>query len=243
MNGDKAGILSLVDGILSGLAHEPLARCEVLLLPSFIHLDQVAQRIAQHTIGLGAQDLDSRDAGAVTGGTSVSMIRDIGCTYALVGHSERRQLFLESDQIVAEKFEQCSVGGITPIVCVGETLQERERGETLEVVRRQLTAVTDRVGAAGFAKALVAYEPVWAIGSGQSATPEQAEAVHAGLRAVLGALSDELAAQTRVLYGGSVTAENAASLFAQENVDGALVGGASLNATSFVKICKAANES
>ena len=166
-----------------------------------------------------------------------------GVRFVLVGHSERRTLFAESDELVTDKFEQCGSQGLVPIVCVGETLEERRRDRTIEVVTRQLRAVTSRVGLAGFDGAMIAYEPVWAIGTGESATPEQAEEVHAGLRKCLAELDEDLSNRTRILYGGSVTADNAMALFGMKNVDGALVGGASLKANSFAEICKAAEES
>jgi triosephosphate isomerase len=171
------------------------------------------------------------------------MLKDAGCSHVIVGHSERRTIFSEPDDLVATKFEQCLAQQLVPILCVGETLEQRDAGDTLDVVTRQLRAVTDRVGKAGFEKAMVAYEPVWAIGTGESATPEQAEEVHSSLRQCLAGVDEATASATRILYGGSVTPENAASLFKQENIDGALVGGAALKGKSFVEICRAANQS
>jgi triosephosphate isomerase len=171
------------------------------------------------------------------------MVKDAGCGFVLVGHSERRTLFADTDELVADKFEQCGRHGLVPIVCVGETLEEHRHDRTIEVVTRQLRAVTSRVGLLGFNGAIIAYEPVWAIGTGESAAPEQVEEVHAGLRKCLAVLDEGLSKRTRILYGGSVTADNAAALFEMKNVDGALVGGASLKANSFVEICKAAEES
>jgi triosephosphate isomerase len=171
------------------------------------------------------------------------MVKDVGCGYALVGHSERRTLFADTDEVVADKVEQCGRQGLVPIVCVGETLKEHGEDRTIEVVTRQLRAVTSRVGLLGFDGAMIAYEPVWAIGTGESAAPAQAEEVHAGLRKCLAVLDEDLSKRTKILYGGSVTADNAAALFGMKNVDGALVGGASLKANSFVEICKAAEES
>ena len=239
MNGSKAGIGRLLHDIQAELTPLELQQCRVLVFPSYVYLDAVAAQLKDTVIGVGAQDVDERQEGAVTGGVSAEMVKDVGCEFAIVGHSERRTLFRETDNTVADKYEQCRAAGLTTIVCVGETLDEREQGRTLEVVRRQLKAVTDRTGEE-FAGSLVAYEPVWAIGTGRSATPDQAEEVHGGLRACLEEVNAELADQTSILYGGSVSAENAQTLFEMNNIDGALVGGASLEASSFVKICETA---
>ena len=243
MNSNAASLEALLDGVLRELSVLALRRCSVLVLPSYVHLGQVVQKLRGSSIEVGAQDLDQRTQGAVTGGVSAAMVKEAGCGFALVGHSERRTLFAETDKLVAEKFEQCGRHGLVPIVCVGETLDERRKDRTIEVVTRQLKAVTARVGLSGFDGAMVAYEPVWAIGTGENAAPEQAEEVHAALRKCLAGLDEDLSRRTRILYGGSVTAENAVALFRMENVDGALVGGASLKANSFAEICKAAEES
>ncbi|MFT7218510.1 MAG: triosephosphate isomerase [Candidatus Azotimanducaceae bacterium] len=239
MNGDIASVDRLLDGILgSDLA--AINRCQVLVLPPFTYLQRVADKIDGSNLRLAAQDVDSREFGAVTGGISAKMLKDIGCECVVVGHSERRSLFQETNEVVTDKFMLCVQNNLVPILCVGETLEQRTAGETLSVVTSQLRSVMDRAGLAGFSGARVAYEPVWAIGTGESATPEQAEEVHAGLRACLAELDGKLAEETSILYGGSVTAENAEALFAQDDVDGALVGGASLKATSFLQICRAA---
>lgn len=243
MNGDTASVDSLVGAILVESASLALQRCSLLVFPSYVHLAQVAAKLKGSAISVGAQDVDQRRAGAVTGGVSVQMVKDLGATHALVGHSERRTLFAEDDDMVARKFEECITGGVVPIVCVGETLAERKQNKTLEVVTRQLRAITDRVNSKRFGGAMIAYEPVWAIGTGESATPEQAEAVHFGLRQYLKNIDAQLSESIRILYGGSVTPENAKALFTQKNVDGALVGGASLKAKSFAEICKAGEES
>ena len=239
MNGSKVSISHLLSDIQRELAPLSLQQCRVLVFPSYPYLDAVAAQLKGTLIGVGAQDVEQRQEGAVTGGVSAGMVKDVGCEFAIVGHSERRTLFGESDTTVADKYEQCRAAGLTAIVCVGETLDEREQGQTLEVVRRQLEAVTDRAGEA-FAGSIVAYEPVWAIGTGRSATPDQAEEVHGYLRSCLGEMNAELADRTGILYGGSVTAENAQTLFEMDNIDGALVGGASLKADSFAKICEVA---
>ena len=243
MNGNASGVEVLLDGVISGLSVLELRRCSVLVFPSYVHLGQVAQKLRGSSVGVGSQDVDQRPQGAVTGGVSALMVKDAGCGFVLVGHSERRTLFSDTDEVVADKFEQCGLHELVPIVCVGETLEERRQGRTIEVVTRQLRAVTARVGLVGFDTAMIAYEPIWAIGTGESASPEQAEEVHAGLRNSLAELDGGLSRRTRILYGGSVTADNAVALFGMENVDGALVGGASLKANSFVEICKAAEES
>jgi triosephosphate isomerase len=168
------------------------------------------------------------------------MLRDVGCTHTLIGHSERRSLFGDTDEIVAAKFVAARAAGIEPVLCIGETLEERQAGETMNVVGRQLDAVLNEVGADGFAGAIVAYEPVWAIGTGQTATPEQAQDVHAEIRARLVAADAKLAAATRILYGGSVKGANAADLFSRQDIDGGLIGGASLKAGDFLAICQAA---
>ena len=173
-----------------------------------------------------------------TGEVACSMVTDFGCQYALVGHSERRAYYAETDEIVSEKFAACTKAAITPVLCIGETLEQRQQGQTKDIVRQQLGVVLDRCGIAGFAQAVIAYEPVWAIGTGVSASPEEAEDVHAVIREVLMQRDSAIGQKIRLLYGGSVTAESAASLFAQENIDGALVGGASLNSTEFIKICQ-----
>ena len=242
MNGAKASVELLVDGIAGDDGFGALTRCEVLVCPPFVYLSRVFEQIVGTNIQLCAQDVDLRVNGAVTGGVSASMLKDIGCRYVIVGHSERRTLFNESDEIVATKFEQCLDHGLLPVLCVGESLAQRQSGSTLEVVTGQLETVVSRVGAEAMASATVAYEPVWAIGTGESATPEQVEEVHRSLRSCLDSIDGELARSMRILYGGSVTPKNASDLFANENVDGALVGGASLEASSFLEICRFADK-
>lgn len=240
MNGSSTSIVKLLDGVMSGLSDLGLTACEVMVFPSHGYLDLVARTVTGSQIGVGSQDVDVRGSGSVTGAVSAEMVRDLGGTHSIIGHSERRTLFGEADEVIAVKFERCLDAGLIPIVCVGESLAERQSGRTIEVVTRQLNAVTSEVGREKFAGALVAYEPVWAIGTGESATPEQAEEVHKALRDFLERVDGELAEKTQILYGGSVTPENAVALFEQDNVDGGLVGGASLKAESFVAICEAA---
>lgn len=236
MNGDRASLSALARGIVRSLHSSPPRQCELLVLPPFVYLPEVSGELQGSVVGVGAQDLDVRHGGAVTGAVSAAMLKDIGCSHVLVGHSERRSLFGETDDLVARKFKRALDAGLTPILCVGESLDERKAGLELAVVGRQLDAVSQLVGADGLAGGLVAYEPVWAIGTGESATPEQAESVHGGLRRYLDALDPQLARQTKILYGGSVTPENAASLLGQDNIDGALIGGASLKVESFMGV-------
>jgi triosephosphate isomerase len=211
--------------------------CDVAVCPPLPYLAQTAERLARSAISWGAQDCSAHEQGAYTGEVSAAMLADFDCRYAIVGHSERRALHHESDQLVADKAQAALAKGITPIVCVGETLAQREAGETEAVVKRQLSAVIHALGHC-VGEMVVAYEPVWAIGTGRTATPEQAQAVHALLRAQLHAATPR-ADQMRLLYGGSVKPDNAASLFAQPDIDGGLIGGASLKAADFLAICRA----
>jgi triosephosphate isomerase (TIM) len=228
MNGSRASTSALLDALLDALERERGA--EVAVFPPYPYLEQAAQRLAGTPVALGAQNVSEHAPGAYTGEVSAGMLRELGCRYVIVGHSERRQLLGESDAQVAAKFAAALGEGLTPIVCVGETLEQREAGETKQVVARQLDAVLNRVS---FGAAVLAYEPVWAIGTGRNATPEQAQEVHAFLRRRLGR-------ETRILYGGSVKVQNAAAIFAMPDVDGGLVGGASLAAKEFIEIVRAA---
>ena len=212
--------------------------CDVAVCPPLPYLAQAAERLARSAISWGSQDCSAHEQGAYTGEVSAAMLADFDCRYAIVGHSERRTLHHESDQLVADKAQAALAKGITPIVCVGETLAQREAGETEAVVKRQLSAVIHALGHC-VGEMVVAYEPVWAIGTGRTATPEQAQAVHAVLRAQLQAATPR-APQMKILYGGSVKADNARALFAQPDIDGGLIGGASLKADDFVAICRAA---
>lgn len=225
------------EALLEALKSAGPLPCEAAVCAPFPYLAQAAERLARTAIAWGAQDCSAHEQGAFTGEVSAAMLADFGCRYAIVGHSERRALHGESDQLVAEKARAALKCGVTPIVCVGETLAEREAGETGTVVKRQLSAVIHALAhCAG--EMVVAYEPVWAIGTGLTATPEQAQAVHALLRAQLYAATEH-AARMKLLYGGSVKPDNAASLFAQPDIDGGLIGGASLKATDFLAICRA----
>lgn len=239
MHGGLAANRSLLQGVVAGVKGLAAA-VECAVCVPYPYLAQVQQELAKTGVSWGAQNLSEQVSGAFTGEVSAAMLKDFGCCYVIVGHSERRALYGEDDGLVAKKFKQALAGGLVPILCVGETLAQREFGQTAEVVAAQLDAVLDAAGVEVFAGAVVAYEPVWAIGTGLTASPAQAQAVHEGIRARLAARNAEVAAGVRVLYGGSVKAGNAAELFAMPDIDGALVGGASLVAEEFVAICRAA---
>lgn len=223
----------LVDGV-SGLG------CEVAVCPPFPYLAQVAGRLASSELALGAQNVSEHPQGAFTGEVSADMLADLGCAYVLVGHSERRSLYGETDAVVAAKFAAVQRAGMVPVLCVGETLAERESGATEVVVGRQLAAVIESLGVAALASAVVAYEPVWAIGTGVTASPAQAQAVHAAIRAQIAGLDAGIAGGVRILYGGSVKPQSAIDLFGQPDIDGGLIGGAALVAGDFLAICQAA---
>lgn len=238
MNGTRESATRLVSEILLSL-ELPSGR-EALVCPPFVHLAEVAQLIKDSALELGAQNLCAEDNGAYTGEISGAMLHDLGCRYVIVGHSERRALYGESDALVARKFMAAQRAGLTPILCLGETLEERKHDQTRAVITRQLQAVLGAAGIAAFDRAVIAYEPVWAIGTGNTATPEQAQEVHALIRIGLAARDAKIAAGIHLLYGGSVKASNAAELFHMPDIDGGLVGGASLEAREFVAICRAA---
>lgn len=240
MHGQKAQAGALVQALIDGIGAE--SRIDVLICPPFVHLAQAADRIAGTRLQLGAQNVHQDVEGPFTGEISAPMLREAGCTHVLVGHSERRVLYGETDLVVAAKFAAAQKAGLVPVLCVGESAAQREEGSTAEVVRRQLHAVIDTTGVAACEHAVIAYEPVWAIGTGLTASPQQAQEVHALIRAELVSSGCAGAAQVRILYGGSVKAANAAELFEQPDIDGALVGGASLVAEEFLAICRAAIE-
>lgn len=234
MNGSAAANAALVEALRAGLAG---ASCQMAICVPAVYLSQVAQLVQNSDIGLGAQDVSAYDSGAYTGEISAAMLRECGVRYVIVGHSERRQYHGETDATVAVKTQKALAAGVTPIVCVGETLAEREAGKTEEVVKRQLAAVIHTNGHC-ISEIVVAYEPVWAIGTGKTATPAQAQEVHAVLRAQLLAATPH-AERMHILYGGSMNASNAAELLAQKDIDGGLVGGASLKAPDFLTIAAA----
>jgi triosephosphate isomerase len=239
MNGSRSGVAALVAGIKEGMA--TVRDVEVAVCPPFVFLPEVRNLVAGSELRLGAQDLSCHAAGAFTGEISGAMLVECGCGYVIVGHSERRAYHAENDDLVADKMVVAHKAGLVPIVCVGETLDEREQDRTEQVIARQIDALLSTTARqAALAAAVIAYEPVWAIGTGKTATPEQAQQVHAFIRGRLSGCDSGLAARTRVLYGGSVKADNAAELFAKPDIDGGLVGGASLNADEFLAICRAA---
>ena len=238
MHGTRAENADLVRTLLDQLP--PDARAEVLVCPPFVYLWETGRLLKDSDVALGAQSVCAEAQGAFTGEVSGAMLRDVGCRYVLVGHSERRQLYGETDALVARKFMAAQAQGLIPVLCVGETLEEREADRTGEVVARQLEAVLSVSGVASFAKAVIAYEPVWAIGTGRTASPEQAQEVHAMIRAKVAELDATIGGLVRILYGGSVKASNAQELFAMPDIDGGLVGGASLKADEFARICAAA---
>jgi triosephosphate isomerase len=238
MNGNLASSQALIASILPRLASLERARCAVCV--PYPYLIAAGQALRGANVALGAQDLSQFDDGAYTGDVSGAMLVDCGCRYVIVGHSERRTVFGESDDTVALKYAQAVKHRLTAILCVGETLAERDAGTTEAVVARQLDAVIQRSGVAALAQGVIAYEPVWAIGTGRTASPQQAQAVHAFIRGRIAAEDRRLAENLLILYGGSVKAGNAAQLFAMADVDGGLIGGASLVADEFVAICAAA---
>jgi triosephosphate isomerase len=241
MNAGGADAGTLVAAVAAAAAG--MDRVDVLVAPPFTALAAVAQVLDElgSRVGVAAQDMSAETSGAFTGDVSGAMLRDAGATWVILGHSERRQIHGETDDVVAKKVARAMTSGPRPIVCVGETLAEREAGTTLAVVERQVRAVVDALARQpGFGA--VAYEPVWAIGTGKVARPEDAQEVHARIRALLASASEDLARTTRILYGGSVKADNAAALLGRADVDGALVGGASLDAAGFAKIVEAAQK-
>jgi triosephosphate isomerase len=213
---------------------------DIVVFPPYVYLSDAVRALEGGRIGTGAQDVCAESGGAFTGQVSASMLKDVGCSHVLVGHSERRRWYHEDDALVARKFAAVLAVGLTPVLCVGETLDERETQQTETVIARQLDAVITMHGVAGFSHAILAYEPVWAIGTGRTASPEQAQAVHCFLRDRIHAQDAKMARHLRILYGGSVKAGNAEELFSMPDVDGGLVGGASLSADEFQQICAAA---
>lgn len=240
MHGTRAENAQLLEALLAAVPAQP--SLDIAVCPPFVYLWEVGRLLKASHIALGAQSVCAEAVGAFTGEVSAAMLKDAGCRYVIVGHSERRALYREDDALVARKFIAAQSQKLIPILCVGETLEERERGDTMRVVSRQLAAVLDVAQVEAFQDAVVAYEPVWAIGTGKNATAAQAQEVHAHIRGEVAARSGKIAAALRVLYGGSVKAGNAKELFAMPDVDGGLIGGASLKAEEFLKICAAAQE-
>jgi triosephosphate isomerase len=237
MQGTLAQNAALLDAVRSGMAAMASVDCAVCV--PFPYLAQAQQKLSCSKMKWGAQDVHQLDKGAYTGEVSASMLHDFGCSYVIVGHSERRAIYGESSQLVAEKFLAAQQAGLIPILCVGESLQQRESGVTEKVVAEQLDALIQLGGAQALRGAVVAYEPVWAIGTGKTATSAQAQAVHAFIRQRVASQDGQIAAGLCILYGGSVKANNAAELFAMPDIDGGLIGGASLVAEEFLAICRA----
>jgi len=237
MNGSLQKNQSLLESLKQGIGL--VQHAEVAVCPPFVYLQQVSELLKGTVIGWGGQNLSQQVPGAFTGEVAASMFGDFGCKYVIVGHSERRALYAESDELVAEKFAKAQSVGLIPILCVGELLEQREAGETEKVVKRQLDAVINLQGVASLAKSVIAYEPVWAIGTGKTATPGQAQDVHAFIRGRIAELDTGVAEKVQILYGGSVKGNNAAELFAMTDIDGGLIGGASLKADEFLSICQA----
>ncbi len=238
MNGSKKSIQALLEGIKQNIGK--IKKAEVAVCPPFVYMQQVASLLAKTDIHWGAQNVSKKSPGAFTGKIAAEMLIDCGCKYVIVGHSERRHIYSESDELAAEKFAAARKAGLTPIFCVGEKLEEREAGQTETVVARQLDAVIKLEGVAALGEAVVAYEPVWAIGTGKTASPVQAQEVHAFIRGRIAEQNAQVADGLRILYGGSMKAGNAAELIAMADIDGGLIGGASLKAEEFIAICEAA---
>lgn len=238
MNGSLSANQRLLAALLPELS--ALTAVEVAVCPAFPYLAQVGAHLQGSHVALGAQDVSAKANGAFTGEVSVPMLTDLGCRFVLLGHSERRTLLGESSALIAEKYAAALAGGLVPVLCIGETLEQRRRDLTESIITAQLQDVLERVGGEGIAAGVIAYEPVWAIGSGESASPEQAQDVHAYIRRWLAKHLPAGVASPRLLYGGSVKADNAAALFEQGDIDGGLIGGAALDASAFAAICRAA---
>jgi len=239
MNGSRAESAALVDAVKTGVS--AASRAEVAICPPYILIPLVAEKLAGSAVAWGGQNLSVHKSGAYTGEISGPMLKDYGCTYVIVGHSERRTYYGETDALVAEKYGAAQAAGLIPILCVGETLAEREANQTEAVVARQIDAVLHKHGVASFNNAVIAYEPVWAIGTGKTATPAQAQDVHRFIRDRIAAKDRSVADKLRVLYGGSMKGSNARELQSQPDIDGGLIGGASLQADEFLTICRAAD--
>ncbi|MGB2115664.1 MAG: triose-phosphate isomerase [Porticoccaceae bacterium] len=231
MHGTAKSAAELAGQLADYIGEKP----EMMVFPSFVSIPAVVAALSEHSgIAIGAQNLSHHSEGAYTGEVSGQMLAGIGCSHVLVGHSERRTYNAENNELVAEKFVAAQASGLTPILCIGETLQQRQESLQLHVIKAQITAVIEKAGLQNVCNAIIAYEPVWAVGTGETATPEQAQQVHSFIRSELG----EQGKDTRLLYGGSINADNAASLFSQPDIDGGLVGGASLEAEHFMKIAQ-----
>jgi len=239
LNGSKVMTDDLISAIVNGVSGAK--NFEIAVFPPFVYLSQ-ASKLVENKVLFGAQTVSEHEKGAFTGEISATMLKEIGCQMVLVGHSERREYFNESNQDVANKFKAAQSQGLRPILCCGETLEQRESGVTRQVVAEQITAVVNLVGIDAFANAVIAYEPIWAIGTGVTATSKQAQEVHAFIRSLLSLKSDTIATLVPILYGGSVNGSNAKELFSMQDIDGGLIGGASLTANDFLAICQQADK-
>ena len=238
MNGTLASVIELVEGIKVGYRIGHFENTELVVCPPYIFLMEVAGMLEGSYVSLGAQNVCDQVVGAFTGEISSAMLKESGCRYVIVGHSERRAFYLESDQLVADRFAMAFKSGLTPILCVGESLKEREEGLTESVVLRQLEAVIESQGILVMADSVIAYEPVWAIGTGKVATPDQAQAVHRFIRNKLAELDPVVAEKVQILYGGSMNPKNAKDLLSQPDIDGGLIGGGALKASDFLAIAQ-----
>lgn len=238
MNGTRSSVAELLKGLKS---QEFSATVDVAVFPTFLHVSEAVEALREVGVAVGAQNVATQPGpGALTGEVAASQLKDAGCSFVLIGHSERRQILGEAEGVLVAKFKAAQEAGLVPVLCVGETLEDREAERTFDVVGAQLDSVMDALGVEVFSRAVIAYEPVWAIGTGLTATPEQAQDVHQAIRARLAARNAEVAQGVRLLYGGSVKAANAADLFRMPDIDGGLIGGAALNAEEFGAICRAA---
>lgn len=238
LNGTRKSALALAQGIMSEL--NAINNIDVIICPPFLHIAEVQELIQNSQLKLGAQNVSEQASGAFTGEISAEMLKEFDCQYVIVGHSERRTLYNESNNIIGSKFKAVSSIGLTPILCVGETLEQKENNQTKNVIIKQLDSIINSVDINTFNNAIIAYEPIWAIGTGKTATPLQAQEVHQVIRNRFSAIDKELADKLRILYGGSVKASNSNELFSQPDIDGGLIGGASLNSEDFLAICAAA---
>ncbi|MEE9319046.1 MAG: triose-phosphate isomerase [Granulosicoccus sp.] len=237
LNGSRSSVAALAADVVSGSA---ALGCDVLVCPTYVHLSDALSVIGNSPIHLGAQNCSVDASGAFTGEVSADMLSEFGCEYVIVGHSERRALYGETSEVVAEKCFAVQQASMTPILCVGETLEEREADRVEAVIGEQIDVVSARIGARGYENMVIAYEPVWAIGTGKTASPAEAQAVHAMIRARVAKQNEAAAGRLQILYGGSVKPDNAAELFSQSDIDGGLIGGAALDAKAFLSICQSA---
>ncbi len=240
LNGSRESAVALASEIAASAQDDMTSKVDVVVCPVSVHLGDVSTALNGAAVKLGAQNAGAEEEGAFTGEVSASMLAEYGCEYVIIGHSERRSLFGDTNASCAARHKAVAAAGLTPVFCVGETLDDREAGNTMAVVESQLQAVFDVCGDNGFASAVVAYEPVWAIGTGKTATPEQAQEVHANIRELVAARDPQTASALRILYGGSMKPDNAADLIGKPDIDGGLIGGAALKSADFLAICQAA---